>query len=309
MRVLFVVSAKSICNISPITYNQAVSLQKAGVEVEFFRIMGKGLKGYLKSINPLAKQLRINSYDVIHAHYSLSAFVASFAGAKPLVVSLMGSDVKSKNYFKFLIRLFNKFSWTKIIVKSEDMKASLDLKNISVIPNGVDINLFKPLKQEECKKRLNWSLNKKQILFAANPKRHEKNFELAQAAFSLIENSDFELKVLNNIPNKEMPIYHNAADVILLTSLWEGSPNVIKEAMACNRPIVSTNVGDVEWLFGGERGLYLSKFDPIDCARNITFALEQKDSCGLTRISKLKLDSNSVSLSLVKLYLKFYTPK
>ena len=97
---------------------------------------------------------------MVHSHYSLSAFAASIACSSPLVVSLMGSDVKSDYIFRLFIYLFNLISWKRIIVKSPDMKSSLNISSAIVVPNGVDLSLFKPLNKNLCKKKLNWSLKK-----------------------------------------------------------------------------------------------------------------------------------------------------
>ena len=306
MKILFISSGNSESGISPIVKYQGESLFKKGIQIDYFTIKGKGFLGYLRSIPQIRIKLKGNKYDTVHAHYSYSALAASLAGAKPLVVSLMGSDIKSNSYIIFFIRLFNKFTFSKIIVKSEDMKVSLDIEKVSVIPNGVDINLFKPLNQEECKNLLNWDSNKKQILFAANPKRHEKNYELAQEAFYLIKNSDCELKFLDNVPDREMPTYYNAADVIFLTSLWEGSPNVIKEAMACNRPIVATNVGDISWLLNNISGCFITGFNSKEISDKLQLALAfseiTKMTMGNNRLLELALDSDSVAEKIVKLY-------
>jgi len=106
--------------ISPIIENQANYLLQEGLEVDYYRIMGKGIKGYLKNIRPLRKYLQQQSYDIVHAHYSLSAFCASMAGSQSLVVSLMGSDVKAGSIYRLLIKLFVFFyRWKAVIVKPE----------------------------------------------------------------------------------------------------------------------------------------------------------------------------------------------
>jgi len=98
----------------------------------------------------------------------------------------------------------------------------------------------------------------------------------------------------------------NAADVVVLTSLYEGSPNVIKEAMACSRPIVATDVGDIKWLFDNEPGHYISSFSPIDMAKKIEFALEfsekKRRTNGKERIIKLGLDSKSIANRIIDVY-------
>jgi teichuronic acid biosynthesis glycosyltransferase TuaC len=303
MKVLFVCSGNSIYRISPIIKNQGLSLQNEGVNITYFSIIGKGLIGYLKNIKVLKDFIKKNNFDYIHAHYSMSAFVASLAGSNPLIVSLMGSDVKSDKIFKIFIYLFNRFAWSKIIVKSEDMKMSLGIKETQVIPNGVDLDKFKPLDQLECKKKLKWNCNKKQILFASNPNRDEKNYPLAKNAFTLLDDVNYELKVLEDIPNNQMPLHLNAADLVLLTSFWEGSPNVIKEAMACNRPILSTNVGDVSTLLSNVKGCNILDANSQDIADKIKFSLENFSfSDGREKVKLLKIDSRNIAIKIIKLY-------
>ena len=249
--------------------------------------------------------VKVIEFDIVHAHYSLSAFVASLAGAKPLIVSLMGSDVKSKTYYKYIIHLFNRLFWNAVIVKSKDMKLSINIMQAKIIPNGVDFAKFNTMDQIECKKKLEWDISKKQILFAASINRYEKNYQLAKEAFKLLNNSSIELKVLDNVPNNMMPIYHNAANIVLLTSLWEGSPNVIKEAMACNIPIVSTDVGDVKEVIGDTRGCYITSFDPEDVANKIKKALDfGKKTKGRNRITELELDSKTIADKIINVYKK-----
>jgi len=302
MKLLFISSGNSKTGISSIIKNQGKSISKQDVNIVYYTIKGKGITGYLRNVKPLNAYLNSNNFDVIHAHYSMSAFVASLAGAKPLVVSLMGSDVKSGYFFKLLIKLFNIFSWSKIIVKSQDMKNSLGIKNVEIIPNGVDFDRFKPMNQSDCKKQLDWDLSKKQILFAANPNRYEKNYKLASDAFELLHDDNIEMKVLEDVPNELMPIYHNAADIVLLTSLWEGSPNVIKEAMACNRPIVTTDVGDVKELLIGVEGAYVVEHNVADIHNSLSESRNINEVNSRERIIELKLDSISVALSLKHLY-------
>jgi len=302
MRVLFVSSGNSINGISSIIKNQGESIREQGVSVVYYTIKGKGFRGYLANVKTLKAYLKANDFDVVHAHYSLSAFVASLAGAKPLVVSLMGSDVKSRRVFRLLIKIFNIFSWSKIIVKSQDMKNSLGIKNVEIIPNGVDFDRFKPMNQSDCKKQLDWDLSKKQILFAANPNRYEKNYKLASDAFELLHDDNIEMKVLEDVPNELMPIYHNAADIVLLTSLWEGSPNVIKEAMACNRPIVATDVGDIAWLFEQGQGCFICSFETSVVVGHLNRALVISKVDLRNRIKKLNLDSNSAAKSIIRIY-------
>jgi len=303
MNILFISSGNSKAGISPIVKNQGESLKKLGIEVDYFTIKGKGIKGYLKNVKPLKKYLKQNRFDVVHAHYSMSAFVASLAGAKPLVVSLMGSDVKSGAFYKLFIRAFHLLLWDGIIVKSKDMRHSLGVKDVRIIPNGVDLEMFKPINRQDCKLKLGWDTDKKHILFAANPQRKEKNFGLAEKAFQLLSHQNIALKKLLDVPNTQMPFYHNAADVVLLTSRWEGSPNVIKEAMACNIPIVSTDVGDVKEVIGKTEGCYITSFNPEDVADKIKKALAfGKRTTGRNDIKHL--ESSIIAKKIISVYNK-----
>ena len=140
MNILFISSGNSTSGLSPIILNQGNSLVSIGNSVSYYSIKGKGLKGYLRNIKPLKKYLKENKFDIIHAHFVWCGIIASLAGAKPLVVSLMGSDVKGNLMNKLLSIVFIKLFWDKTVVKSEDMRRSLYISKVSVIPNGVDFN-------------------------------------------------------------------------------------------------------------------------------------------------------------------------
>lgn len=308
IKVLFVCSGNS--GISPIVKAQATSLEASGVFIDFFPIKGKGIMGYIKQILPLKRILKQTQFDVIHAHYALSAYVASLADAKPLVVSLMGSDTKSGIFSMLITRLFHRLFRWKLILKSEEMNRLLNFNQAVIIPNGVNLNLFKPFDRRFDRKKvlrqLNWDADSKHILFAANPSRLEKNFSLSQKAIDLLKVENLELHYLDNVPHDEMQVWYNAADLILLTSLWEGSPNVVKEAMACNCPVVATDVGDVRWLFGNTPGYYIADFTPDDVALKITEALAFVEKNGRTkgreRLMELGLDAESVAKKIIELY-------
>lgn len=306
MKVLFVSSGNSKNGISPIILSQANSLIKNGVDVEFYLIKGKGIIGYISNIYPLRRKIKFISPDIIHAHFSLTALIVSIVKSKPLIVSLMGSDVKSSNKLKFLIRFFSKFSWNSTIVKSEDMKTSINLMEAKVIPNGVDIDMFFPMDKTKCQDALNWEEHKTHILFAANPIRPEKQYSLFEKAINLINKGNIVVHSLIDIEHSEIPIYLNASDVVVLTSKWEGSPNIIKESMSCNRPIVATKVGDIEWLFGNTDGHYLCCSNIIDIAKQINKAISYSKSLNITngreRIMELQIDADSISKKIISLY-------
>ena len=309
MKVLIVARSGNQTIFKPVVQNQfdSISSDISGIQFYVFPVVGTGILSYFKCIPNLFSILRNLKPDLIHAHYSFSGILASLTYMKSsIVVSLMGSDVEGGRLRKILIFFFAKFFWKRIIVKSESLKTKTGLSSAIIIPNGVDINKFRPLDQEQCKRKLLWKIDQKQILFMADPSRQEKNYELALRSFNILNSPNTELKVVFDIEPNMVPLYINAADVIILTSLWEGSPNIIKEAMACNRPIVATKVGDIEWLFGNEAGHYLSEFTPEDMDNKleqaISYAKIFKNTIGRKRIESLGLDSISISKRIEKVY-------
>ncbi|HON97095.1 MAG TPA: glycosyltransferase [Bacteroidales bacterium] len=284
--------------------SQADSLNNKRIELKIVSIIGKGVWGYLKNIPQLRKQIMAFNPDIIHSHYFFCGIIAALASRKiPIVVSLMGSDTHQSKIMKLIIKLFSDYKWTKTLVKSEDMKIRLGLINAVVLSNGVDLNLFHPLDKKECRQKLGWDLDNKYVLFASNPDRKEKNFGLAQATIDKIKINFVELKIIYNIDHSQMPVYLNAADVLLLTSKWEGSPNIVKEAMACNIPVVATKVGDIEYLFGNTEGYYYTDPDPDKLAEKINYVLNNDiKPNGRQRIIDLKLDSESIADKLIQLY-------
>jgi len=301
MRVLFVCSGNR--GVSPIITAQAESLRKKQLFVEIVPIIGKGILGYLSNIGKLKREIKKADTDLVHAHYSFCGIVAALATGKPVVTSLMGSDIIHSGLWRWLILFFVERIWSATIVKSEDMKQRLGSEKVLIIPNGVDTERFKPLPRSECRERLGWSSTQKIVLFAADPTRMEKNYDLALSTFRHLDMQDSELKVVYNVKHEEMPIYINAANVVILTSLWEGSPNIIKEAMACNIPIVSTDVGDVRWLLDGVKGCFVASNNAEELSSILKQAVQfDQYTDGVQKLVNLGLISDVVAIGIKHVY-------
>ncbi len=301
MHILFVSRAKAGTGISPIVQKQGESLEGFAM-LSYLAITGKGIGGYFKGIMKIRAFAVKNDIDLIHAHYSLSGITAALSLSRPVVCSLMGSDIQSGPLIRFLIRFFARFCWKATIVKSERMKQKTGLMHARVLPNGVDMEMFKPIPQEEARKALDLKKDKKYALFLADPARPEKNYALAEAACRIAGRSyPLELLALKDIPHEKIPLFLSAADVLLLTSYFEGSPNAVKEAMACNCPVVSTDVGDVKDVVAGTEGCYITSFVAKDVAEKIKRAIAPgKRTNGREKIAWL--DEKIIAQRLVEVY-------
>lgn len=265
MKVIFVASGnkKGGSNVSAFVQSQYDSLKKEGLEMRLVGTEGKGAKAYLRTAWKLRKMIREFRPDVVHAHYSVCGYVAALACIglrhKPqIVVSILGSFPKRNRKWR-LVRFCIQHVWDKTLVKSERTKKQLGL-DLLIIPNGVNLDIFRSMDYAESRKEVGFDDKRKYIIWCSNPERPEKNWKLAVDGVRELESEGVraELVAVYNKTPEEVCTYMNAADCLLLTSWSEGSPNVIKEAMACNCPIVTVEVGDVTERLDGLDGCYVA---------------------------------------------------
>jgi teichuronic acid biosynthesis glycosyltransferase TuaC len=305
MRVLFIFSGNSASGINPIIENQAKSIRQNGVEVALFPIKGRGMLKYLQNILALRSHLNKNRYHIIHAHYGLTAIIARIATRQRIIVSFMGSDIYESSFWRLFQIATNRFLWKAIIVKSAEMKKILRNKKVYVIPNGVDLSRFRPIDRQVARQQLGWD-GKIKILFISvfNRNNYSKNFSLAEQSIAIARKSvDLDFISLHDVKNEQMPVYYSAADMLLVTSRWEGSPNAVKEAMACNCPIVSTPVGDVPELFDNVEGNHITDFNKKDIAAKILQVISKSERTrGREKI--LQLSDKIINKRIIDLYKK-----
>ena len=299
MKILVVVSGNSN-SISPFVIDQVIALNNLDIKTEYFTIRGKGIIGYLKSMPRLLKSIKKHKPNLIHAHYGLSGLLSVIQRKIPVIITFHGSDVNNKRVRPFSW-MASRFSIGNIFVAKE-MLQLMPSPNSYVIPCGVDMELFKPIKQSEARKEFGLNPDKKYILFSACFDNPVKNFPLAKEAVSLLNNKNIELLELKGFTRMQVLHIMNAADMMLMTSFTEGSPQFIKEAMACNRPIVATDVGDIKWLFGAIEGTYLGKFSADDISAKIKMALMHRNTQGRDRILKLQLGAEFIAQKIIKVY-------
>lgn len=204
------------------------------------------------------REIRSFRPDLIHAQFgTMTAFFCSLSSLRPLVVTYHGSDLNPCPGVPRLRATLGKalsqiasVRASRVICVSEQLKGRLlwAKKHTTVIPCGVDTRLFRPRPRDAARAELGWRSEERVVLFNAGTNSRIKRLDLASAAVDsargLCGEIRFEVLAGATDPNA-VPLFLNAADCLLVTSDWEGSPCIVKEAIACNLPVVSVDVGDV----------------------------------------------------------------
>jgi glycosyltransferase involved in cell wall biosynthesis len=242
---------------------QSIAATGAEVCVEF--IDGRrSAWAYGRAITRIRRLARSGQFDLVHGHYGLSGFIAGFQSL-PLVVSFCGDDLlgtpNGRGGITTKSRIAKRLSYVAarradaIICKSEAMRRRLprpaDVARALVIPNGVDTTRFSPGNRLEAREQLGLSAAEHLVLFPHTCSERRKRLDVAEAAIARMRQRGTlaRLLIVEGVPPQRMPQYYQAADCLLLTSDWEGSPNVVKEGLCCDLPVVSVDVGDVrQWL-------------------------------------------------------------
>ncbi len=254
-------------------YDQIEAICRYHTDVEYntFLIKGKGFSGYLRQLPQLKAKIKDYRPHIVHAHGGHTGLLCSLQRSIPVIATFHGSDINvfRNRIVSIVAALLNSHS----IFVSRQLKNRMPwkMKRSGIIPCGVDMDLFSPMDKNKAKALLGLPEKKKYILFSSSFDNQVKNFPLAQKALSGI--NDISLIEIKDRTREEVNLLINGAELLLMTSFSEGSPQVIKEAMACNYPIVSTDVGDVRDVIGNTAGCYITSFDPEDVADKIKKAL------------------------------------
>lgn len=301
MRILFVANHNT-GSFSPFVLEQANAVKQIGLEIDFYGVHGKGIKGYLSNLNSLKEKIREYKPDLIHAHYGLSGLLANLQRTVPVITTYHGSDIHSGGMNLFFSRMSIWLSEYNIYVSEQLQKlAGIRKNNQCILPCGIDTNAIFPIERAEARKMLGWDTDGKYVLFAGAFDNQVKNSSLAKTATALIP--DTRLIELRGFSRERVNYVMNAANCLLMTSHREGSPQVVKEALACGTPIVSVEVGDVKEVISGLEGCYLTTYDAQDVAICIkqAFAFQGKTD-GPHRVVERNLSNELVGKRLVEIY-------
>ena len=224
-------------------------------------------------------------FDIVHGHYGLWCLVARMQWTTPVIAAYLGDDllgtvtadesISKKSLFVVRVSQWLCRHVEVVTVKSEQMKKASLTEDAVVLADGINFDLFQPMPRAEARTLLGWDSSKYYVVFANNPTIPVKNFKLAKAAIERLyeRGMEAELVVATGLPQSKVVQYINASNALILPSIAEGAPNVVKEAMACNVPVVATNVGDVEQVIAHTEGCTVCTRDADAMAEGLEKAL------------------------------------
>ena len=321
MKILIVASDKGGCFV-PFIEEQMAELQSCGIQVLRHGINGKGVWGYLRCLPALKRAIKQHQPDLIHAHYGLSGLLANLQRIVPVVTTYHGSDINKPNILRFS-KIAMCLSAHNIFVSQRNVTLALSpnslityrlKKRYTLLPCGV--NIPKPWSAMQTQRVEQLTLNQwvqeklnagvKHVLFAGAFNNAVKDPELAKAAINELasEGVKVELIELKGYNREQVNALMYNCDTLLMTSKTEGSPQVIKEAMACGCPIVSVDVGDVAERVEGLDGCYVvSSREPAAIAEALQQALAFSGKTnGGQRIIEMGLSNEQVAERLMAIY-------
>jgi len=242
----------------PFVRDQVEALRRRGdVEVELFTFP-PGTPNYLRAARDLRRRYRGQRFDVVHAHFGLTAWPALLARLGPVVVTLHGNDLlhpRSRPVTRAALPL-TALPATVSRAFSENLPGAGHSRRVAVLPCGVDLTRFRPIPRAEARARLGLPRDEPVLLFPHEPSRPLKRFERARELAG-----DVRLLTLGGIDPSEVPYWINAANAVLVPSQDEGMGLAVIEASACDVPALGTPVGIHAVALAGIEGSLCAPWD------------------------------------------------
>ncbi|AHF99741.1 glycosyl transferase [Halostagnicola larsenii XH-48] len=266
-----------------------------GVPGEYEGDAGRTPLDYVRYYPKILSRIRATDFDLVHANYGLTAPFALAQPTRPVVLTLWGTDLMSEQDWLRSLSRFGARRSNAVIVPSQALAQRLETSH-ELIPFGVDTDLFRPISQIRARQRVGWRADRPIALFPYDEDRSVKDVSRARALVDRTD-TDLELRTVHGVDHDEIPYYMNASDVLLVTSKRESGPMVVKEAAACNLPVVSTDVGFVSETVGDVSHCVVSDRDDDLIAGLETIAEERPRSDGRETIDGLSLESMGDALA------------
>lgn len=242
--------------------DQVESLRRIdGLEVELFAFGGGGWAPYARAARELRARFRGERFDVVHAHYGLTGWSALGLRGAPLAVTFHGTDLGHPRVGPLSRAL------TRLVALPATVSASLargalpgagTRRRVAVLPCGVDMDRFRPADRRAARERLGLDPHGRYLLFPADPARPEKRADRARA---LAEAAGAALRTYDATHPDDVPDHVNAANAVVVTSEREGFGLAALEALACDVPVLATDVGVAPLALAGIEGTLCAPFD------------------------------------------------
>lgn len=305
MRVLIVCRYKEalVGHAAPFVIEQMQALQEADVECRLFLLKGNGIRGYLMQWKPLKRAIADFRPDVVHAHYGLCGLLANMQRKVPVVTTYHGSDINDPKVLPLSKLSMRRSAWN-IFVSRQSVAKAKPKNRFSLLPCGVDITALQLTGRLEARQRLGLDPNKRYVLFAGGFDNAVKDPSLAKQVFAMLGDRDAELLELKGYSREEVTLLMCASNCLLMTSVTEGSPQVIKEALACGCPIVSVDVGDVKERIKDVEGCFVSETRNPEALLNLlvdAMAFDGKTK-GRVKVMSDGLPNEDIVNKLIKIY-------
>lgn len=299
MRVLIVARCKQ-GRYAPFITEQVDAIEKKGVECRYLGVDGKGIVGYLRQIPKLRKAIRAFRPDIIHAHYGLCGLLANCQRRIPVVTTYHGSDINDPRVLRLSKRSIRR-SRFNIFVSQKNVDIARPRKDYALIPCGISLEDYPVIDKADARRQMGLEPSVKYVLFAGAFDNPVKNAPLAKEALRQVPEA--VLLELKGFSRPQVATLMQAADAFLMTSFTEGSPQVVKEALACGCPIVSVDVGDVRERVEGIDGCFISPRDPGALAESVREALAHDGRTpGRAVIEKNGLSNEVIATRIVSIY-------
>jgi glycosyltransferase involved in cell wall biosynthesis len=313
---ILIIAADKGGKFTPFVEEQAASLMAKGANVIRYPHNAHGMLNYLKEIWCMRKTIIQEHPDVIHAHFGLTGLAATVAviGLRiPVVITYHGCDINDTKIRPFSQLAMRLADWSIFVSHRQMINAygsecrAQKYNNWCILPCGVNVDTFCHSKINEQWFEQNFQ-PKKYVLFAGSFESAVKNSSLAKQAIEVYNcnhpDAPLELLELRGYTRDEVVTLMYKCDTLLLTSIREGSPQVIKEAMACGCPIVSVDVGDVGERLTGLDGCYVATSRTPEDLANL---LEQSVSFGRTKGREQLLDAGLDNAQIAEKLMSIYT--
>lgn len=279
--------------------SQVEGLRRTGeVELEVAPVQAGGRRWrYL--VEPVRAAVRRIDADIVHAHYGLAGPTAlAAAGRRPVVLTVHGRDCHHAVVRRVTAAVARRAAAT--VAVSRELAALCPFPTADVVPTGVDVERFRHIPRAEARAALGLPADERFLLFAAHPERPEKRHDRAVQLAAAIP--DLRLREMYGRPHDEVPLWHNAADAVVITSEREGYGLACVEALACDTPVLSTPVGIAREVLPGLEGTLCAPFDVEAWAAHLRRLLEDADPRCAGRATALTQSTDTMARRLLGLY-------